>query len=1783
MSAEIQKLYIAYFGRPADPGGLSYWVGQLASGVSLTQVANSFSSSPEYQAIYTGKSNLALIDQLYQNLFGRSSDFGGLQYWANEMASGRQTITSIASTLSSATTPGSADNIAINSKIAAASAFTAAIDTVPELIAYSGTAAVARASSWLSAVRDSATLATAIAPATLTAAVADSVAAGASSGGQTFTLTTGADRLSGSSMADIFSATVGADGTVANGSTLNPGDNLTGGLGEDRLNISVSGSNAAATTVASITLAGIESVMVSNFQTDDARDNTFNLTDATGVTTIGISSSAASGDTLFTNVRALAAAQMNQGAGDLSITYVDAAVAGLADVQTLALSGVTAGTFVVAATATGGVETLAVTSSGGTRNVLTGVTNNASLTSITVAGDTAVTLGTLGDAVTSLNASANSGGVTAIMGGTATTVVTGSSGNDSITTGSVDLNTGSVNAGTGTDTLVSTADARLTSSTLGAKYTGFETLSLSTSAATTTNRTQDTSFVAGLTAANVTVVDTTDDNADFTQTATLSNLSATLNTISVTGLSTGETGGNDDLIVTVAATRALNTAADSMTLNLGTSTAVSGASATAVAAGVQVILDVSLANEESITINSLGGTTGANFIRALTNGSATGVTLTGARDLSFGSMSSTVVTSINGSAMTGSLVMGTNAGAAASTISGGSGNDTLTGGSGADNISGNAGADSITGAAGADVITGGAGNDTIVGGSGIDNLSGGDGDDTFNVTTITDFTNLTSAEIVAGGEGNDTLAFSATATALTLAAADLTGISSINTITINGTSGAGSITLTDAVFTANGATTLRIEDGNRAADTAGTLTVDASALTAANSVTVLANTLTATNDTLTGGRGNDTFIFSTAAGLEGNDVVNGGAGTDTISLTASAAVTAVMTNTTNIERIVTTGNGTGNVTVTVLDANITSAVAASGSTAAVAMGSMTMDASSLTNGTAGLNYDGSNVTTVTGVGKIQNITGTAGVDTIIGGSGNDIISGGDAIDSITGGVGIDNLSGGEGNDTFFVTAANQFVGLDAAETVLGGNGDDTLNFSVGAANIAISAADLAGINSIRTFSITNADSRTASLTLTDAVYTANGAATLAVTNAGTGTADGISVTASGLSAANTLTYTASVAHAANESVLGGAGNDTFTFTTAAAGNTLLDANDTINGGAGNDLLTIATATKTLVATTLTNVTNIERITVSGTTGGTGLITLDDANFATITGAAISATSLTTGALQITAAAEDDSTFVITGGAGNDSIIGGQLADTISGGAGSDTITGGLLADSLSGGAGADNFVFATVAQSSSSNTDTISDFVSGSDKLDITLDYNTNTSGIEVNANVTTAAAGLTATQETLTGTRGQAVYDTTNSTLYVNVNNDNLLTSSDYKININAASTAASTVASADLNFTITTGSGADTIVAGSGNDTIVSGGGADTITGGAGADHITSGTGTDSILGGAGADIFAFSANTSIAINSGAVNTSTGTDRIDDFLTGTDKIQLTFTNGDTSFVLSTHVLVGAPANSSTAGAVGSYAATTYLAQFGNIGSAGDAFSVAVIVTSDGTAAGIANAALAQAATVVDITASGGGDTITLGVNNDTVRAAAGVDVITAGGGNDTIILSADANADKVVFSGGAVSVANQLIANGLDTITGFVSASDLLNVAALGDGSTGAGSTALTAAGVAQALVDDEAIVISANGAAANLTTGGTATVSDFTDLTAVAAYLSERFTSAANGEGVIVINYTGGANDTSFVYTYIESGAATTLTAAELALVGIVTHTAGTALVAANVVYA
>ena len=74
---------------------------------------------------------------------------------------------------------------------------------------------------------------------------------------------------------------------------------------------------------------------------------------------------------------------------------------------------------------------------------------------------------------------------------------------------------------------------------------------------------------------------------------------------------------------------------------------------------------------------------------------------------------------------------------------------------------------------------------------------------------------------------------------------------------------------------------------------------------------------------------------------------------------------------------------------------------------------------------------------------------------------------------------------------------------------------------------------------------------------------------------------------------------------------------------------------------------------------------------------------------------------------------------LTGGQGADELWGGSGDDVLDGGLGDDTFVGGLGADEMDGGSGADTFVFTTVDDSAIGFADTIIDFDSGVDTIDL--------------------------------------------------------------------------------------------------------------------------------------------------------------------------------------------------------------------------------------------------------------------------------------------------------------------------------------------------------------------------------------------------------------------------------------------------------------------------------
>ncbi|MBC7858614.1 MAG: DUF4214 domain-containing protein, partial [Burkholderiaceae bacterium] len=86
-TAALQQLYVAYFSRPADPGGLAFWEGAMAApGASIAQVSAEFARQAEYTKQYAGLDAHGTVNRIYHNLFGRAADDAGLRFWGDQLA-----------------------------------------------------------------------------------------------------------------------------------------------------------------------------------------------------------------------------------------------------------------------------------------------------------------------------------------------------------------------------------------------------------------------------------------------------------------------------------------------------------------------------------------------------------------------------------------------------------------------------------------------------------------------------------------------------------------------------------------------------------------------------------------------------------------------------------------------------------------------------------------------------------------------------------------------------------------------------------------------------------------------------------------------------------------------------------------------------------------------------------------------------------------------------------------------------------------------------------------------------------------------------------------------------------------------------------------------------------------------------------------------------------------------------------------------------------------------------------------------------------------------------------------------------------------------------------------------------------------------------------------------------------------------------------------------------------------------------------------------------------------
>lgn len=676
------------------------------------------------------------------------------------------------------------------------------------------------------------------------------------------------------------------------------------------------------------------------------------------------------------------------------------------------------------------------------------------------------------------------------------------------------------------------------------------------------------------------------------------------------------------------------------------------------------------------------------------------------------------------------------------TLIGGDGNDSLTGLGGSDVLVGGDGADTLNGGgqddmlysaqnsngSGSndtgfehDVLNGGAGNDALFAGYG-DDVDGGAGTDhlSLNLSIAPSGITVDTTSLVSGGpsvllggtiqgieiidwlqtsEFNDTITIGAQPFDIHLLAGGGDDTITWNAAGGEADGGAGNDTLTVGVggsvvfFGGDGNDTLFANsttlgfgggDGFDTIDfrnmTSGVIAslVNYSSVEGLNG-SAFADMLTGDNfaNVINGGTGDDTIV-----GGAGNDTLTGGDGNDTFVFHISDGQDTI------------TDFTAGDI-LRFIDYGAAQSITQSGADVIVQLSST--DEVTLLNTTVSVVIAGTQFVT----DPPMNLVGTPGDDTLIGGSGNDKLSGGAGNDWLDGGLGADTMTGGAGNDTFIVDNPNDVV-IEAAR-----GGSDTVLVTTSYVLSSTAEIEFLGIYYDPYAGAAlpppgGGDTRAINLT-------GNGYAQTITGNAGDNVLSGMggNDVLNGGYGNDTLS-----GGAGNDTLTGGAGNDTFLFA-------LHDGKDIITDFSTGDTLQVTgyTAAKSVVQSG-TN--------VIVTLSTTDVITLQNTDIATVNAGLHFSSSTsgggTGGGASNTPTAGDDTLTgtsgndTINGLAGNDTISGLAGVDTINGGDGNDIIRGGLGNDILTGGAGADIFVFEPKG-----GNDKITDFVSGTDKLDLRL------------------------------------------------------------------------------------------------------------------------------------------------------------------------------------------------------------------------------------------------------------------------------------------------------------------------------------------------------------------------------------------------------------------------------------------------------------------------------
>jgi S-layer protein len=539
-----------------------------------------------------------------------------------------------------------------------------------------------------------------------------------------------------------------------------------------------------------------------------------------------------------------------------------------------------------------------------------------------------------------------------------------------------------------------------------------------------------------------------------------------------------------------------------------------------------------------------------------------------------------------------------------------------------------------------------------------------------NSTLALNVDSLTTTGTVSIDSDITTLNLNGTGTASTINALTAAGVTTLNV------TGDAKVTLTGHTLAALETVTVTNTGG---ADMDGTALAVSTAFTGGAGADAVS--VGATTKAITMGGGNDTVVYGGAVGTGGS--VDGGDGVDKISMTfaeANAADASAVFNTkfTNFETLNLEDAITGALDIDGLN-NASTVILAAGSNGGTlnnldSGGTVHIKANNA--GTLAVNIDGAIAQAAdvlnlkfdkTGILTGNTIT-VANVETI-------------------------NIDGADTASTGGAAAINTVTLTAAAAKTITVTGNNGLNITA-TGSTAVTTFDASAIVGNSTTAVPGT------------AATTDSAANLAVTYTSLNGTSGAAVTIKGGAGNDTLTGSATKN---DDTITGGAGNDTIQGGSGT---------DTLDGGAGTgDVVTYADVT----AASSHGLANLSGMAINMSAAEVLQSTIASAMGGTVViggGAGEAGSALAAGTVGYlsTTAANSTATMVRDTITGFEKVIGSGLADYIVGSASADTITGGLGADYITGGAGADNFVF-----TSGLTTDTISDYVVGTDNLHVSV------------------------------------------------------------------------------------------------------------------------------------------------------------------------------------------------------------------------------------------------------------------------------------------------------------------------------------------------------------------------------------------------------------------------------------------------------------------------------